>query len=369
MRPGTRARWPRAVLVFLPSIALFAAWYAHSFAARPTGSSPRFETVARGFGARSVPILQRLNRVPDNLIDVYAGHQDEAILIALCLVTVLWAGHPAWSRIRAAAGRLVLIAGSGRLALAAGSRRLALATGGRRLAIATGGRRLAIAAVSVAAGIGYFVLPSELKLQYFVAARMLILSPLLALAAIPPSAPVRLRPWLIAAAPLLTVALLAVILREYRAFSRSMDPLDRLLEQVPPHQKLVGLPFSSYSIHAAHVAYLHIAGYYPARKPGVIGYSFMSLPSSPIRYRDGALSLIEPERELRPWCALLDGQADDADYFLTLGADRGLMAALAPAVEQVDRIDAWALYRRTALISLSEARRAELRARVGCSGE
>jgi hypothetical protein len=347
LRLEARRRWAGLVLAWTPSMALFGAWYADRFVQPDAGSRLEFKGAGKGFGAEFLPLAARLGQAPDYLFELYAGPLDTVLLAAWLALAVAWIRWGWVARPGARSG-----AGEGDRAGARG---------------AMDSRWFGVMALSLAALLCYFVLPIQLWLQYCLSSRMLILCPLLAVAAVAARATVRRA--LIVATVSLSVMVLALIAREHRAFDREMAPLSGLLEKIPPRQKVLGLSFTRRSEHAVSFVFLHAAAYYLTLEPGIIGHSFMILPSSPVRYRSpGQLSLIQPNRELRPWCALLEGQAADADYLLVHGPDPGLMAALEPQVQLVEQVQRWGLYRRVAPIVLSEERLGALRASLKCPG-
>lgn len=325
---GDRARAAAPALAALPSIAVFAAWYATHFGG-PGAGSTRFEGVGTAFGAWFPPFGSRLTSFVGNLVAVYPGPHDDWALAAWALAAVGWlwlARGAAWTPGRAA-----------------------------------------VTAIAAAAGLGYFALPDRIAQQWFISQRMLPLAVLLAIAAFPPAAASRARAAVVALAVAATAAMLGVVTREYTAFSETIAQEHKLLAEVPPEVTLLGLPFEPRSEHATRMVYLHTASYYLVHSPGILGHSFYTLPSYPVRMREpGPPSARGPGAEFDPWCGILDGEGADADYLLLHGKDHMLIFALGDAVAPVGEAGDWTLVRRVGEIEIKPAIRAQLRHQYRC---
>jgi hypothetical protein len=73
----------------------------------------------------------------------------------------------------------------------------------------------------------------------------------------------------------------------FRGFEREVGNFDRVLDQTEPGKHLVSMIFEQNSRVAKFSPFLHYGSYYRARKGGVASFSFAELPQSPVRYIEG----------------------------------------------------------------------------------
>src|SRR5438270_813951 len=255
------------------------------------------------------PAADAIKKLPEALLDIWPGDEDQWISLALVAAAV------ALAMPRAAAARVP----------------------GRRFALALLWTALAVAL--------YFWFPIsigwlwQLNERYAIAAALLV--PLL----------LRPRRGLRGALPLLVafavgVASAGVAARQAREFSREADGFDRVLSRAQPGRRLLTLVYERGSRTAKFVPYLHFGSYYRARGGGIAAFSFAGLPEVPRRYRPET----EPPRhpvhwEWEPWQfdPIVDGNY--YDYVLVRGAiDPFARAGTGPRFRRIAHEGLWSLY-------------------------
>jgi len=197
-------------------------------------------------------IDKALRNLPDALLDIWHGPQDEWCLLAL----IAGAAFLAWPR--------------------------AQDSEGPRQAR----RRSLVACWLAFAGTLYFAFPISIGWLWQLNERYALIFALLA--------PLLLRPargWR-GALPLGLVAATALFasgnaLVQFRAFDKEVGAFDRVLDRAEPGKHLLSMIFDQNSHTAKFSAFLHFGSYYRARKGGVASFSFAELPQSPLRYIPG----------------------------------------------------------------------------------
>ncbi len=197
-------------------------------------------------------IDKALRNLPDALLDIWHGPQDEWCLLALLAALALLA----WPR-------------------ADDSEAPQLSR-----------RRSLVAAWLAFAATLYFAFPVSIGWLWQLNERYALVFALLV--------PLLLRParGLRGAVPLVLVALTALFagnnaLTQFRVFEKEVGAFDRVLDHTEPGKHLISMIFEQNSKTAKFSAFLHFGSYYRARKGGVASFSFAELPQSPLRYIPG----------------------------------------------------------------------------------
>jgi len=255
------------------------------------------------------PAADAIKKLPEALLDIWPGDEDQWISLALVAAAVALAMP-------------------------------------REAAVRVPGRRFALALLWTALAVAlYFWFPIsigwlwQLNERYAIAAALLV--PLL----------LRPRRGQRGALPLLVVfavgvASAGVAARQAREFSREADGFDRVLSRAQPGRRLLTLVYERGSRTAKFVPYLHFGSYYRARGGGIAAFSFAELPQSPLRYRPET----EPPRhpvhwEWEPWQfdPIVDGNY--YDYVLVRGAiDPFARAGTGPRFRRIAHEGLWSLY-------------------------
>ena len=194
-----------------------------------------------------------LRHLPDALLDIWSGPQDEWALLALLAALVL----VAWPQQRDPED--------------------ALATRLRGLC----------AAWAALAAILYFAFPISIGWMWQLNERYALVVALLVPALLRPARGLR------GAAPLLLAAGVSLFAANtarqvFRGFEGEVGPFDHVLAQAAPGKHLLGMIVDQNSRFARFSPFLQFAAYYRARMGGVASFSFAELPQSPLRYRPEA---------------------------------------------------------------------------------
>jgi hypothetical protein len=251
-----------------------------------------------------------LRNIPDALLDIWRGSEDEWCLLALLCAAALLA----WPQQREPEPQW---------------------------------KRGLVAAWAGLAALLYFAFPVSVGWLWQLNERYALVFALLAPALLRPvRGPRGALPLLLVAATGLFAAGSAV--KNIRAFDREVGPFDEVLAQAQPGRRLIGMIFEQNSRYAKFSAFLHFQAYYRARMGGVASFSFAELPQSPLRYR--------PERAPPPhpagweWHAgLFRNDLDGVyyDYVLVHAAfEPPQLRAPGPRWRALAQRGTWALYEK-----------------------
>ena len=294
----------------LPSIAAALLFLLKSPVVRP-------ETVgwSQPMNTQFEEIEKALKDLPDALLNIWQGPQDEWCLMALLVAAALLA----WPGVREAEPPGLV-------------------------------RRRSLAALWLSwAALLYFAFPVSIGWLWQLNERYALVFALLA--------PLLLRParGLRSALPLLLVAGTGLFAAgnaagEFRLFEREVSHFDQVIEQTEPGKHLLSMIFEQNSRVARFSPFLHYGSYYRARKGGVASFSFAELPQSPLRYIPGMGP--PPKPAGWEWHALDYNNAREGpyyDYWLVHGYVDPLARlnlATGPKWKLKVRDGEWALYEK-----------------------
>ena len=303
---------PRRLLWLLPVAALSVLWLLRSPVVHPqtVGWNQPLEVL---FEEPAVA----LRNLPDALLDIWRGPQDEWCLLALLFAAALIA----WPQRREAADTPAPEGEPWRRGLAA--------------------------VWLVWAAALYFWFPVSIGWMWQLNERYALLFALVAPLLLRPARGLRgAVPLALAASTGLFAAGNAFV--QIRAFEREVGPFDAVLAHAQPGRKMIGMIFEQNSRVAKFSPFLHYQSYYRARMGGVASFSFAELPQSPLRYR--------PETAPPPhpggweWHANLFRNDVDGryyDYVLVHGmVDPFASRPPGPAWRLVSREGSWSLFER-----------------------
>ena len=235
--------WPHRLLWAAPVAVLSVLWLLNSPVVHPQSVGWR-QPMSTAWEEPATA----LRNIPDALLDIWRGPQDEWCLIALLAA----AAFLAWPQ--------------------------------RRDPEEHPWRRGLVAVwLALAAGL-YFGFPVSIGWMWQLNERYALLFALLAPALLRPARGLR------GALPLLLVAATALFAganagASIRAFEREVGPFESVMARAEPGRRLIGMVFEQNSRYAKFSPFLHFQAYYRARKGGVASFSFAELPQSPLRYR------------------------------------------------------------------------------------
>ena len=153
-------------------------------------------------------------------------------------------------------------------------------------------------------------------------------------------------PLLLAAATALFAA--GAAFTNIRNFDAEVGPFDEVLAHAQPGRRLIGMIFDQNSRFAKFSAFLHYQAYYRARLGGVSSFSFAELPQSPLRYRPETAP--PPHPAGWEWHANMvrnDYDGPYYDYVLVHGrVDPFARPQPGPSWRVVSREGTWALYEK-----------------------
>jgi hypothetical protein len=300
---GHGARWVAGRCApYLPSLALFAAWFLRSFVGveRPgveahTVHHRTYGGVA-GLGAVYEPLRVVLEKMPERVVGAFTDGSDQRIALALLAVYAAAAA--------AAYGRAPVPEGDPR------------PVRWRRFLL---GHRCDLV-VLVLLG-SYLLVPMEITGHWYLNPRNLVFAAL----ALPLLLGRAARGWrsaLVAAGAVVSLLACANAGAKVRAFQRQVGPFDVVARELPRGGRVLGLPFDDGAGGPVRTwPLLHWACWEQVSAGGDVGFSFAGLPSIPVRYRPG-MQAPHPY-EWRPdrfdWATM--GAYYDA--FLVSGAPRG----------------------------------------------
>ena len=299
-----RRDWPHRLLWAAPVGALGILWLASSPVVHPqqVGWS---QPMRIAFEEPAVA----LRNLPDALLDIWRGSEDELCLLALIAAGALLC----WPQPREPEEEPW--------------------------------RRGLVAAWAVLAALLYLAFPVSVGWLWQLNERYaLVLALLLPLLFRPPRGVRGALPLLVVAATALFAS--GAAFANIRNFEREVGPFDQVLAHAQPGRRLIGMIFEQNSRYARFSAFLHFQAYYRARMGGVASFSFAELPQSPLRYR--------PERAPPPhpagweWHANMFRNDVDGyyyDYVLVHGfVDPFARPLPGPRWRLLSREGNWALY-------------------------
>lgn len=298
--------WPRRLSWAAPVAALAVLWLLTSPVVHPQAVGWN-QAMAVAFEPPAVS----LRNLPDALLDIWRGPEDEFALLGLLLA----AAALCWPQRR-------------ELDPAAPARAL-------------------VAGWALLAALLYLAFPVSIGWMWQLNERYALVLALLLPALLRPA------PGLRGAAPLLLAAAMSVFaagaaFANIRAFDAEVGPFDSVLAPAAPGRRLIGLIYDQNSRFAKFSAFLHFGSYYRARKGGVASFSFAELPQSPLRYRPEA----EPPRHPPGWewhPNMFRNQVDGEyyDYVLVHGlVDPFAYRPQGPAWRLLTREGRWSLYEK-----------------------
>jgi hypothetical protein len=288
---------------YLPSLALFAAWFWRSFLAPQRAGAPEHTVhhqtygAVGGLGAGYEPWRVVLGTMPERLFGSFNDGSDGKIALALLAVFVVAvATGYGGARLPPPAGR-----GAGPF---------------RKVLLA---RRCDLLVLALLAS--YLFVPMQITGQWYINPRHLVFAAL----ALPLLLARPARGWraaLLAAGAAVALVASGNAFAKVRAFQRQVGDFDAVARALPPGGRVLGLPFDNGSGGPVRFwPLLHWACWEQILAGGDVGFSFAGLPSIPVRYRPG-MQAPHPY-EWRPdqlvWAIM--GPAYDA--FLVSGAPRG----------------------------------------------
>ena len=242
-QPHPPREWPRQLVWVLPTLLLSLLWLLFSPVAHPRSVGWE-QPMAVAFEAPAVA----LRNLPDALLDIWRGPQDEWCLFALVAAAALLA----WPSATKPPG--------------------------------DSWRRGLVAVWLAWAALLYFAFPVSIGWMWQLNERYALLFVLIApaLLTVPRARHGVFALGLLAATSIFAAATAWV---QFRGFDREVGRFDEVLAHAEPGKRTIGMIFEQNSRFAKFSAFLHFQAYYRARKGGVASFSFAELPQSPLRYR------------------------------------------------------------------------------------
>ncbi len=295
------ARWAAVRCApFVPSLALFAAWFGRSFLApgRPAveehTAHHRTYGAVGGLGAVYEPLRVLVERLPERIAGAFTDGSDGRL--GLALLAVFAAG---------------LATSYARAPVPEG------ASSPRRRLLAAHRCDLLVAGLLAS----YFLAPMEISGQWYVNPRHLVFAAL----ALPLLLGRPARGWrsaLVVAGAAVSFAASLNAAAKIRAFQRQVGPFEVVARELPPGGRVLGLPFDNGAGGPVRTwPLLHWACWEQVLAGGDVGFSFAGLPSIPVRYRPG-MQAPHPY-EWRPEQFDWQSMGPFYDAFLVSGAPRG----------------------------------------------
>jgi hypothetical protein len=202
----------------------------------------------------------------------------------------------------------------------------------------------------------FLVLPMQMGVWWYVYPREATAAAVIALGAFPDlPRSAWLRAPLAAALAFGGVLVARVVVDNYAKFEPVTQDFAAIVKEIPRAPKLMYLVFDHGGSTRTSTPFIHLPAYVQAEQGGWLGFHFAVWGASPIVYRprDQAGAVVPPPVPLRwEWTPqLFDVKRHGAffDWFLVRGGgspDR--LFAADPAVERIDHIGTWWLYRRRA---------------------
>lgn len=309
---GGRARWKAPALRFgwlLPAAVLSLTWLAVSPVVHP--GDVGFE-VPQGISFRAP--LESIAALPEALTDVWRTRWDEVLLAAWALVV------------------LVLLAGATVRGPSDDAR----------------GARVALWLAALGALL-YFAMPYSVGWLFMLDDRYAVLTALVLPLAGRPGAS-RAGGVALASAAVIALGSAALAFANVRAFQAEAAGIDEALALLPPGAKVLALvpDEASRSAVAKSMPLHHLPALHRARTGGIVELSFLELPQSPVRYRDGH----QPPRRPWGWEWHREGlpTAEDAAWFdaIVVGDASGRPVELGPPFTRVGQAGRWWIFVKTA---------------------
>ena len=293
---GPRA-WARAAVPYLPSLALFGAWFVPSFLAphaRELGHTPHYRPYGGlgGLGAKYEPWDVVVRAMPERVLGAFGDGSDRWIGAGVLLLFLI-----GW------------LTGGGSAADGSPSPPSA------RLA------RAVPALLVVTLLSTYLLVPMEISGAWYTNARHLVFAAV-ALPLLLRRPATGWRAGLAALGAALSLLACANAAAQVRAFQRQVGPFEEIARRLPPGGRVLGLPFDLGAGGPVRTwPFLHWACWQQILAGGDVGFSFAGLPSIPVRYRPG-MQAPHPY-EWRPWDFDWAAMGPHYDAFLVSGTPRG----------------------------------------------
>ncbi|MEW6260538.1 MAG: hypothetical protein AB1547_11630 [Thermodesulfobacteriota bacterium] len=328
----------RFCLGWMPSLLCFSFWYWKKFAS--SDGKIAFAGIDQGFGAEFVPVLGNIGSIVVHTIGFSRYVWWDKILL-IFIGVMLWYWKPKH-----------LFEGNNRAALVLWTIWLAV--------------------------LCYFFLPLNIKLQFYISARMLILACFLSVILMASFRTHHSKRVIITATVLLPIVFFIKWVPFFQNVNASWTSAVQLLKQIPPHAKVLGLPFQQFEFEEndqeEHFpTHLHVASLYLLEQPGEIASNFMILPSSPIRYRHietANIVLPDVRSNVKPWCALISGGwGSDSGYLLSRGTGAEWMSWLEATqkIQLIAQNGNWFLYQKIRPLILTNREIEGWWALLGCN--
>lgn len=219
------------------------------------------------------------------------------------------------------------------------------------------GRFAGLCAIAVAGCVamclvGYFTLPMQIGIWWYVFPREATAALFLSMALLPdlPELPIAK-----AASSLLFAgsawAVSSVVVRNYEVFDRSTQDFEAITESIPPAPRLLYLVFDHSGSTRRQTPYIHLPAYVQAERGGHLSFHFAMWDSSPVRYRRDPDAIVAPKVPLRwewqPSQFRVREHGPFFDWFLVRSkTDPTRLFQADPTIEPVRHEGTWWLYRR-----------------------
>lgn len=116
---------------------------------------------------------------------------------------------------------------------------------------------------------------------------------------------------------LMAVCCLLVFIRRLHGFNRETASFHAVIDTMPPDLRVRPIVFEPITRTFPGLPALnHLPAYYHSSKGGLSGYSFAMYPSSPLKYRDGVVSLMGGGLEWLPSAFRAEAELPNFDCFL-----------------------------------------------------
>jgi hypothetical protein len=200
----------------------------------------------------------------------------------------------------------------------------------------------------------YLVLPMEIGLWWYVYPREATAAAFLLLGAFPDlPRPLWLRAPLVAALAAGGLGVSAVVAKNYAVFDKATADFTAITKEIPRAPKLLYLVFDHGGSTRTTTPFIHLPAYVQAENGGWLSFHFATWGATPIQYRPRSApgAVIPPATPLRwEWTPQVFNVARNAaffDWFLVRrGSSPDAIFQADPAIERVDHVGTWWLYRR-----------------------
>ncbi|NUP11378.1 MAG: hypothetical protein HOW73_35475 [Polyangiaceae bacterium] len=201
--------------------------------------------------------------------------------------------------------------------------------------------------------VGYFVLPMEIGIWWYVFPREATSVLYLAMALVPDlPRSIWAKGVAVAAFSWSAWSASTVVARNYEVFDRATRDFSRIIESIPQGPRLLYLVMDHSGSTRLQTPFIHLPAYVQAERGGFLSFHFAMWDASPARYRRDPDATVPPPVPLRwewqPSQFRVERHGPFFNWFLVRSrSDPGRLFGRDPSIEEVRHEGTWWLYRRT----------------------